>query len=105
MKKVFVSQNLVEVEMRREWLEQAGIRCTIKNQRVSGLAGEIPFAETFPELWVLHDDDCDRARELLEEAGALPESKQDSWICPGCGEPHESQFGICWKCGREKEPT
>jgi hypothetical protein len=50
--KVFMSQNLFEVEMRKERLE-AGIRCTIKNQRSSGLAGEIPFTEVFLELWVL----------------------------------------------------
>ena len=47
MKKV-VSQNLIEVEMHKKWLEQTSIRCTIKHQRSSGLAGEIPFTEVFP---------------------------------------------------------
>lgn len=50
MKKVLVSQNLVEIEVLKERLEQAGIPCTIKNQRSSSLAGEVPFAEVFPEL-------------------------------------------------------
>jgi hypothetical protein len=31
MKQVSVSQCLIEAEMRKEWLEQAGIRWTIKN--------------------------------------------------------------------------
>jgi hypothetical protein len=39
MKKVFVAQNLIEVEMRKERLEQAGIQCMIKNQRSSSLPG------------------------------------------------------------------
>ena len=52
--------------MRKERLEQAGIRCMIKNQRSSSLAGEIPFTEVFPKLWV-QDEDYDRARRLLEE--------------------------------------
>ncbi len=102
MKKVFVSQHLFEVEMHKERLEQAGIPSMIKNQRSSGLAGEIPFTEVFPELWVIQDEDADRARQLLEEGLVLLSSNQDSWICPECGEQHESQFAVCWKCGQER---
>lgn len=102
MKKIFVSQNLFEVEMRKERLEEAGIPCTIKNQRSSGLAGEIPFTEVFPELWVIQDEDADRARQLLEEGLVSLPSNQDTWMCAGCGERHESQFGTCWNCGQEK---
>jgi rubrerythrin len=105
MKQVFVSQSLIEVEMRKEWLEQAGIRCTIKNQRISGLAGEIPFTETFPELWVIQNEDYDRARRVLEEGLVLLPSNQDTWTCAGCGERHESPFGTCWNCGRNKPST
>lgn len=67
MKKVFVSQNLIEVEMRKERLEQAGIRCMIKNQRSSSLAGEIPFTEVFPELWVIQGEDYDRHGNYLKK--------------------------------------
>lgn len=102
MKKVFVSQNLIEVEMRKERLEQAGIRCMIKNQRLSGLAGEIPFADIFPEIWVLQDEDSDRARQLLEEGLVALPSNQDLWVCTRCGERHESQFAECWKCGQAR---
>jgi hypothetical protein len=102
VKQVFVSQNLIEVEMRKEQLEQAGIRCIIKNQRSSGLAGEIPFVEIFPELWVIQEQDYDQARQLLEEETELPPMNQDFWTCSECGERHESQFGVCWKCGQEK---
>jgi len=101
MKKVFISQNLIEVEMRKEHLEQAGLRCMIKNQRSSGLAGEIPFTEVFPELWVIQDEDSDRARQLLEEVLISLPSDQDTWVCVGCGERHEGQFATCWNCGRE----
>jgi hypothetical protein len=100
MRKVFVSHNLIDVEMRKDRLEQAGIRCMIKNQRLSGLAGEIPFAEIFPELWVIQDEDAYRARQVLEEELISQPSNPDSWTCTGCGEYHESQFSECWKCGR-----
>jgi Putative prokaryotic signal transducing protein len=102
MKQVFVSQDLIEVEMRKERLEQAGIQCMIKNQRSSSLAGEIPFVEIFPELWVIQDEDYYRARQLLEEETDLLPSNQDFWTCSGCGERHEGQFGVCWECGQEK---
>lgn len=102
MKQVFVSQNLIEVEMRKERLEQAGIQCVIKNQRSSGLAGEIPFVEIFPELWVIQDEDAERAQQLFQEGLVSMPSNQDTWTCPGCGERHESQFGTCWNCEWER---
>jgi hypothetical protein len=105
MKRVFVSQNLIEVEMRKEWLEQAGIRCMIKNQRSSSLAGEIPFIEVFPELWVIQDEEYDRAQRVLEEGLVLLPSNQDTWECAGCGERHEGQFGVCWKCRHDKSSS
>lgn len=102
MKQIFVSQHLFEVEMRKEQLEQAGIQCMIKNQRSSGLAGEIPFTEVFPELWVVQDEEYDRARRLLDDGLVALPSSQAGWICPGCDERHESQFATCWKCGLER---
>ena len=102
MKQVFVSQQLFEVEMRKERLEQAGIPCMIKNQRSSGLAGEIPFPEIFPELWVIHNEDYDQARHVLEEGLVSLASSHNTWTCASCGERHESQFAACWKCGQEQ---
>ncbi len=102
MKQVFVSQHLFEVEMRKERLEQAGISSLIKNQRTTGLAGEIPFTEVFPELWVVQDEEYDRARRLLGDGLVALSSNQEGWICPGCDECHESQFATCWKCGLEQ---
>lgn len=100
MKQVFVSQHLFEVEMRKERLEQAGISCMIKNQRSSGLAGEIPFTEIFPELWVIQDEDAYRARQVLDEELITQPSHSDAWVCTRCGERHERQFSECWQCGQ-----
>jgi hypothetical protein len=27
----------------------------------------------------------------------------ENWICPGCGEPLEEQFSLCWNCGMSRE--
>lgn len=102
MIKLFVSQSLVEVETRKDVLEQAGILCTVKNQQGSSLAGEVPFAEVFPELWVIHDEDYSNAKDLLEEWEKGPASGGTSWACSRCGEIHTGDFSTCWKCGNER---
>jgi hypothetical protein len=103
VRKFFVSQSLVEVELLKELLEQAGILCTIKNQQASTLAGAVPFAEVFPELWVLRDEDYDQAKMLLEDRPKDLEPAQRPWTCAGCGESHTDEFTACWKCGWKKD--
>ena len=102
MKKVFVSQLLVEVEALKEVLDTAGIRCMVKNRQGSSLAGEVPFAEVFPELWV-NDEDEGAARQILASQKDSPPSGDHPWTCPGCGECHDASFTACWKCGRQKD--
>ena len=68
--------------------------------KMSGLAGEIPFAEVFPELWVIQDEDAYQARQVLDEELITQPSNPGDWICTGCGEHHESQFSECWMCGQ-----
>ena len=103
MIKLYVSQSLVDVESRKEVLEQAGILCTVKNQQGSSLAGEVPFAEVFPELWVIHDEDYPKAKDILENWDKEPASIKSDWRCSQCGEIHEGEFTTCWKCGQERK--
>ena len=102
MKKVFVSQSLIEVESLKEILEQASIPNTIKNQSTSMLAGEVPFAEVFPELWVIDDADYERAKQLLDDWSNVGLLDVADWTCSGCGETHTGEFTTCWKCGKNK---
>ena len=104
MKKLFVSQSLVEIEVLKELLEKVDILCTIKNQQGSSLAGEVPFVEVFPELWIVTDDDLDRAKEVLKERAKVVEAGKAAWVCSGCGERHDGNFTACWKCGQERNP-
>ena len=50
MRKIFSSESIVEVSHLRNLLETAGIACQIRNDRLSGALGEIPFVECWPEL-------------------------------------------------------
>ncbi len=97
MIKVFTNESLVLVSHIRNVLEQAGIATLVKNERLSGALGEIPYLETWPELWVVAAADAPRARELVAHAMA-PAPAANSWTCPNCAELNESQFGACWRC-------
>lgn len=92
----------MEVESLKEILEQADILNTIKNQTTSMLAGEVPFAEVFPELWVINDADYDRAKQLLDDWGNAGLRDVSEWTCSRCGETHGSAFTSCWKCGVDR---
>ena len=102
MQKLFVSPLLMEVESLKDVLEQEGILCTIKNQQGSSLAGEVPFAEVFPELWVLNDNDFPKALEFLENWRQAQPTETTGWTCPKCGETLEKDFTSCWNCGHER---
>ena len=102
MKKLYVSQSLIDVESRKELLDQAEIPCTIKNQRSAMLGGEVPFAEVFPELWVLQDEDFERAQSLLKDWEEAPPLDNRAWTCANCGEIHQKEFTTCWKCNKER---
>ena len=92
----------MEIESFKAMLEQEGIDSWIKNQQGSSLAGEVPFAEVFPELWVLNDADYSAAKEFLDNWHTAKPLESTGWTCSGCGEAHEKDFTACWKCGRDR---
>jgi hypothetical protein len=105
MKKLYVSQSLIDVESRKELLDQAEILCTIKNQRSAMLGGEVPFAEVFPELWVLQDEDFERAQSFLKDWEEAQPLDNTAWTCVSCGEIHQKEFTTCWKCNKERSQS
>lgn len=87
----------------RNVLESAGIACEVRNDRLAGVMGEIPFVECWPQLWVRHAGDVLRARALIEDA-LRPATDAEAWTCTGCGERLEPQFAQCWRCAATAEP-
>ena len=97
MRRVHVSESLLEVAHLRNLLECAGIACFVRNERLGGAVGEIPFLECWPELWVCEPGQALRARGLIEEA-LRPRTDRNPWVCPRCGEHIDGQFSECWRC-------
>ena len=98
MKRVFSSEALVDIGHLKNVLEQHGIRCTIRNEQLSGALGEVPFLECLPELWVLDETRVEEARRLIESQQA-PAEDGAPWRCRFCGETNDAQYGACWQCG------
>jgi hypothetical protein len=104
MRKVHTAESTIEAAHLRNVLEADGIACFVRNDRLAGVIGEIPFIECWPELWVAESGQELRARGLIEQA-LRPRPVGDPWVCPGCGEHMDAQFSECWRCAGDAEPT
>jgi Putative prokaryotic signal transducing protein len=100
MKRVATAESLAEIGHFRNVLEQNGIACVIRNEQLSGALGEVPFLECLPELWVIADTDRSRAEQLLSDLRQPADVGGEPWRCAACGESNESQFAVCWSCGK-----
>jgi hypothetical protein len=98
LRKVHTAESIVEIAHLRNLLEAEGIACLVRNDRLAGIVGEIPFVECWPELWVVENGNYLRAVALVENTlQAVPAG--DPWRCGRCGETIEGQFAVCWNCG------
>ena len=98
MKRVLGSWNQTVVYHARNLLQAQGIEALVRNATLSSALGELPPTET--ELWIMNDEDLQRAQEIL---AAAPVAGPD-WIC-ACGERSGPQFTQCWRCGAVREPS
>ena len=96
MIKVFEDFDITIVGHYQAVLEANDIKTFMKNQFGTSGAGELPFVEVVPQLWVLNENDEKLARSLIKE---LSTSKTGTaWRCPKCNEPQEPAFTHCWSC-------
>lgn len=102
MRKIHTAESLIEIAHLRNLLEAAGIACQIRNDRLLGALGEIPFVDCWPELWLADERDALRAKGLID-AYLRPADDAESWTCTACGEIIEGQFAECWHCSPPSE--
>ena len=62
MKHLFSTPDSAEIGLFHSLLEAAGIEFEIRNEHLSPVMPGAPF---YPEIWVLRDEQFDKARELL----------------------------------------
>ena len=102
MKKVYEHPDFPMVGHLQSILESEGIRTDVRNEGGSSLAGEVPFTQVFPELWVVETKDIERAKGIIANYQA-PESAASAdlkdWICSNCKKTVDGGYAECWNCG------
>ena len=103
MRKVFTDVRLFVLIQLKQQLLEAGISCFVKNEMLAGGTGELPFTETWPELWIHNNADYEPAMELVNafKATLTDDAPKDPWTCPKCGEDNDGHYFLCWSCGFE----
>jgi len=98
-KQIHTAENRVYLYHLKNVLEAEGIDCLIKNEQLSSIAGGVPVAEAWPQLWVNRRSKEDKAREIIAqyESSVI---HGESWVCDNCGEEHAPQFKDCWNCSQ-----
>ena len=67
MKRVFTAPTVTEAYLMKGILESEGIEAFVKNEHLSGLAGEVPFMDSWPEVWIIDDDEVDHAEVIIAD--------------------------------------
>lgn len=94
----------VEAFALSHYLDAHGISVALVEPPLRAALGEIPFLETSTELVLREPGQFDEARELIRRFRDGPGPvRGTAWICTGCGEHHQPEFGSCWNCGADRE--
>ena len=105
MIKVFEDFDVTLVGHYQSVLEANDIATFMKNQFGTSGAGELPFVEVVPQLWVLNEADAGRAKTLIKELHEPENGEQPrAWVCTKCGTEQEAAFTHCWKCSSARVP-
>ncbi len=98
MREVFVNQDHARVGFYKSILDQAGIPNFVRNDSSNNSVTEMPSALFFPALCVVHNDDYDRAMQILGEIYYAQPSQTPDWRCPACHAEVPGNFDSCWQC-------
>jgi len=99
MKLVYTHEHHTLVATVANHLLQNDIAVITKNQYASGGAGQLAPIETWPEVWIVNNNDYSRAIELVEDLNKDPDKSQ--WQCQNCNEMNDTTFDYCWNCQQD----
>ena len=97
MRLVYENDNRTLIYSVKNKLELEGIDCHIKNEYASTTGGPDLGISNSLELWVINENDYDRAL-LTIEAQLANSANSGDWTCKQCGETNDASFESCWKC-------
>lgn len=100
MKLIYRNEDRAIVYSVKNVLELNGIESQVRNEYTHTIGGGLGLDNSLAELWLLQDEEYDRAREVIEKQIIHP-PQSSPWTCANCGERNEGNFRICWKCQHE----
>lgn len=97
MKHIYTHDNIVVLHSVKNILELNNIESFVKNEHTVPVGAQHGIGNTFHELWIVRDQDFEKASEIIESEVENAEVKA-AWFCSSCGEENDGSFEICWKC-------
>ncbi|MDA8691489.1 DUF2007 domain-containing protein [Candidatus Pseudothioglobus singularis] len=101
MKLIYTHENRIMALNIRNVLINHGFDVALNNEFASSASGGLAPFDTWPEVWLLKDDDFDNAKKIIESISY--NSIQAAWKCKKCQEENDESFDYCWKCHEENE--
>jgi len=101
MKLIYTHENRIMALNIRNVLINHGFDVALNNEFASSASGGLAPFDTWPEVWLLKDDDYDNAKKIIESISY--NSIQAAWECKKCQEENDESFDYCWKCHEENE--
>ena len=101
MKLIYTHENRIMALNIRNVLINHGFDVTLNNEFASSASGGLAPFDTWPEVWLLKDEDFDNAKKIIESISY--NSIQAAWECKKCQEENDESFDYCWKCHEENE--
>jgi hypothetical protein len=99
MRLIYTHENRIMALNIRNVLMNHGFDVTLNNEFASSASGGLAPFDTWPEVWLLKDDDFDSAKKVIEFI--THGTKQAIWHCKSCKEENDDSFDYCWKCHAE----
>ena len=98
MIRIYQAADLPQAHLIAGLLRQAGIDARVLNENAQGGLGDIPFGETYPEVWIINAPDFARAKGMIADFECAP-IESGSIFCRTCQEENPANFELCWHCG------
>ena len=97
MKRIYTDDNIVVLHSIKNVLALNDIESFVKNEHTIPAGPSHGINNIFHELWILNDQDYEKASKVIETEIQNPVSKAD-WICSNCSDENDGSFEVCWKC-------
>jgi hypothetical protein len=99
MKLLYTNENRIMVMNVKNVLNNNGYQVIVNNEFASSASGGLAPFDTWPEVWLLKDEDFEEAKKVI--ASINTELSLITWKCNDCNETNDQTFDFCWKCHSE----